>query len=119
MKLTCLLSLSDNFRTKNRCLLQYFQDDYIRAFFNSTKRSLDIQLERDGYIFLKDALKAFGFRIRTIPLSDLCKVWTYKDKRNKVRVRLRKLRIRTGKDEYMTDYAVDFIVPDKRLKETI
>ena len=115
MKLTCLLSLSDQFRTENG-LRKCFNDDYVRMFFNSTKLFLDTQLERDGYVFLKDALKVFGFKIRTVPLSDLCKVWVYKDKRNKVRVRLRKLRIRTGKDQYMTDYAVDFIVPDIRLK---
>lgn len=117
MKLTCLLSLSDHFSGSG--LGRIYDDAYVQMFFNSTKQFLDILLERDGHVFFKDALKAFGFRIRTIPLSDLCKVWTYKDKRNKVRVRLRKLRIRTGKDEYMTDYAVDFIVPDKRLKEAI
>lgn len=111
MKLTCLLSLSNHFRTGNGSRKR-FNDDYVRMFFNSTKRFLNIQLERDGYVFLKDALKIFGFRIKSVPLSDLCKVWIYKDKRSKVRVRLRKLRIRTGKDEYMTDYAVDFIVPD-------
>lgn len=111
MKMTYLLSLSDRFRTQNGAR-KCFNDDYVRGFFNSTKRFLDVQLERDGYVFLKDALKVFGFKFRGIEFSKLCKAWVYKDKRNKVTIRLRKIRIRTGKDEYTTDYAVDFIVPD-------
>lgn len=111
MKLICLLSMSDHFRIENGAK-KGFDDTYVQMFFNSTKQFLDVQLERDGYVFLKDALKVFGFKIRGIEFSKLCKAWVYKDKRSKVSVRLRKVRIRTGKDEYTTDYAVDFIVPD-------
>lgn len=111
MKITCLLSLSEHFRMEKETKKEFF-DPYVQMFFNSTKQFLDIQLERDGYVFLKDALKVFGFKVKAVPLSDLRKVWMYKDKRNKVRVRLRKLRVRTGKDEYTTDYAVDFILPE-------
>lgn len=111
MKLTCLLSMSEHFRIENGTM-NVFNETYVRSFFTSAKKFLDIQLERDGYVFLKDALKVFGFKFRGIEFSKLCKVWAYKDKRSKVTVRLRKIRIRTGKDEYTTDYAVDFIVPD-------
>lgn len=111
MKITCLLSLSEHFETGNGSIMG-FDDRYVRAFFESTKKFLDIQLERDGYVFLKDALKVFGFKVKSVPLYELRKVWMYKDKRNKVCVRLRKLIIRTGKDEYTTDYAVDFILPE-------
>lgn len=111
MKITCLLSLSEHFRMEKETNKEFF-DPYVQAFFISSKKFLNIQLERDGYVFLKDALKIFGFRVKSVPLSDLRKVWMYKDKRNKVRVRLRKLRIRTGKDEYITDYAIDFILPE-------
>ena len=111
MKMTYLLSLSNLFRTENGTM-DIFDDAYIRSLFTSAKQFLDTQLERDGYVFLKDALKVFGFKFRGVELSKLCKTWVYKDKRNKVTIRLRKIRIRTGKDEYTTDYAVDFIVPD-------
>lgn len=110
MKLTCLLSLSDRFSGSG--LGRVYDDTYVQMFFNSTKLFLDNQLERDGYVFFKDALKAFGFKIRGIEFSKLCKAWVYKNKRSKVNVRLRKVRIRTGKNEYTTDYAIDFIVPD-------
>lgn len=115
MKLTCLLSLSNHFSGNG--LGRVFDDTYVQAFFESTKKFLNIQLERDGYVFLKDALKVFGFKIRGIEFSKLCKAWVYKNKQSKVNIRLRKVRIKTGvigigKNEYTTDYAIDFIVPD-------
>ena len=103
MKLVIPLYHSANY-SKNR--------EYNEMWFNSTKSFLNNKLKIDRIIFVKEALVAFGFEVRRIPLCTARKYWEYKDGRNKVRVSLKDKRIRTGKNTYHLYQVIEFNVKD-------
>lgn len=81
--------------------------DYRREMFEITKKYLQKRFEIQRYLFLEEALEAFGFpTLYSYPTSTLRSAWLYFDERNKVRIKFKYIRVlerknlKTGKKYY-------------------
>ena len=94
---------------------QYTGDEkYTDAWFKATKKYINEKFARDGVIFLKEALIIFGFSTMEFSPGILSRRWVYKDKRNKIRVRLRHLTINDGSGNRYRIPTIEFITKPKK-----
>ena len=84
-------------------------EKYTNLWFKSTKIYLNKKFAEDGVIFLKEALKIFGFSTKEFSPGILSRRWVYKDKRNKIRVRLRHITINDGSGDKYRIPTIEFI----------
>lgn len=80
--------------------------DHRREMFEITKKYLQKRFEIQRYLFLEEALEAFGFSTVIYPESTRRSAWLYFDKRNKIRIKFKCIRVlerknlKTGKKYY-------------------
>jgi len=85
---------------------KYLKDvSHRREMFEITKKYLQKRFEIQKYLFLEEALEAFGFST-AYPASTLRSAWLYFDKRNKISIKFKYIRVlerkelKTGKKYY-------------------
>jgi len=80
--------------------------DHRREMFEITKKYLQKRFEIQRYLFLEEALEAFGFSTAIYPESTSRSAWLYFDKRNKISIKFKYIRVlerkelKTGKKYY-------------------
>lgn len=87
-------------------------NDLRRTWFCATKAYLEEIFVRDRVIFLKEALKAFGFDPADFLVNTLCKKWIYHDKRNRIKIRMQDIKIYSKGKTVVKPYIV-FILNDR------
>lgn len=96
-------------------------EDYLRMWFNATRRHLNDRLYVDGVVLVKDVLKSFQFRINGMDLYLLTEAWVSplrigmkhtRDKRYKVKIRLKK----NNRKVFPYQYALVMYLPERKRK---